>query len=132
MFSTIQLHVACAPAAAAVADRDNADLLRLHDRVRTHLQELTAQQQRIAAGAAEPVTVVYMASVDDEAGHEQHFRFEHKVDSRRLARAAVDEQERSKIMQEVAMAHHEEMLLVGGQQREAKQRSRHVYDQLPV
>jgi hypothetical protein len=82
-------------------------------RLQKHKREHDEQQQRLAAGAVEPRTVVYCATVRDAAGHEQAFRYEHQVDSRRLAQAAGDQAEATRIIQEVAMPHYKEMLQVG-------------------
>lgn len=85
----------------------------MHSRLQKQKRELEQQQQRLAAGAVEQRTVVYAATVRDGAGHERAFRYEHQVDSARLARAAADKAEATRIIQEVAMPHYHEMLQVG-------------------
>jgi hypothetical protein len=101
------------PACCVVyACRHNAALEELHRRLHKQKREHEEQQQRLAAGAVEPRTVVYCATVRDAAGHEQAFRYEHQVDSRRLAQAVSDKAEATRIIQEVAMPHYKEMLQV--------------------
>ncbi|WIA28873.1 hypothetical protein OEZ86_011398 [Tetradesmus obliquus] len=90
--------------------RHNAPLEDMHSRLQKQKRELEQQQQRLAAGAVEQRTVVYAATVRDGAGHERAFRYEHQVDSARLARAAADKAEATRIIQEVAMPHYHEML----------------------
>jgi hypothetical protein len=84
----------------------------MHSRLQKRNRELQEQQQRLAAGAVEQRTVMYAATVRDAAGHEQAFRFEHQVDSSRLARVKSDKAEATRIIQEVTMPHYREMLQV--------------------
>lgn len=88
----------------------------MHSRLLKHKRELEKKQQQRqqAAGlTGEQRTVQYCAKVRDAAGHEQKFRFDHQVDGARLARAAADKAEATRIIQEVAMPHYKEMLRVG-------------------
>jgi hypothetical protein len=56
--------------------------------------------------------VTYHAVVRDAAGHEKDFCFKHQIEASRLARAVGDRAEATKILQEVTMPHHDEMLKV--------------------
>lgn len=104
--------------AAAAACRHEPALEAMHSRLLKHKRELQKRQQQqrrqqAAGPAGEQRTVQYCATVRDAAGHEQRFRFEHQVASARLAQAAADKAEATRIIQEVAMPHYSEMLRVG-------------------
>lgn len=94
-------------AAPSAHNRSEPALEALRTRILKGKRRLEQQQQQPQR------TVTYRAFVRDAVGHEQSFKFEHLIDSRRLAAAADDKAVEVAIMSEVSVPHHVEMMLVG-------------------